>query len=262
MSQNSHNYPGFFVSLEGTDGAGKTTQVQRLKTRLEVSGLEVVTVREPGGTAIGEQVRDILKNPASKIGNKAELLLFAACRAQLIEEIITPALAAGKIVIADRFVDSTVVYQGIGRGLIEEVDAVNAVAVDYVPDQTYVLSVSPEVAAQRLSERTTCRIEQSGEDFFKLVHAGFKGFKAARFTHLNADTTPDALEHLIWSSLRLSANLWAQCKGDLATNLAFQKWHDQYTRNQENPDRRGMAYPVVRHAFEAGRLSALQSNGL
>ena len=108
---------GRFITFEGGEGAGKSTQLTRLAERLRVTGATVLSLREPGGTPFGEKMRDVLKQPGSVIRPAAEALLFAACRAQLVADVITPALAAGQVVLCDRFIDSTVAYQSGGRGL-------------------------------------------------------------------------------------------------------------------------------------------------
>ena len=119
---------GIFISVEGPDGAGKSTQIELLKGYLESRGYEIVITREPGGTAISEAIRQVILNKEyTKMSPDTELLLYAAARAQLVEEVIRPALISGKAVICDRFIESSVVYQGIARGLgIDKVYAVNA----------------------------------------------------------------------------------------------------------------------------------------
>src|SRR5579862_3248972 len=148
---------GLFITFEGSEGCGKSTQIQRLFQRLESMGLSVILTREPGGTPIGEEIRHLLQ--FSDVGHamkpEAELLLFTASRAQLVREVIQPALETGKTVIADRFLDSTTVYQGVARRIPPEtVAAVNRFAVgDCMPDMTFVLDLDPDEAKKRLMRR-------------------------------------------------------------------------------------------------------------
>ncbi len=141
-----------FISFEGGEGSGKTTQVARLEKRLRSAGHRVVLVHEPGSTALGDYLRDWLKGD-KPISTDAELLLFEAARAQLVEQIIRPALQAGLTVIADRFADSTLAYQGGGRGIDwAEIEALNRIATrGLVPDVTFLLEVPPKVALTRLA---------------------------------------------------------------------------------------------------------------
>ncbi len=166
-----------FISFEGLDGCGKTTQAAMLADALELEGREVVRVREPGGTPTGERIRELLLDPAAKIGPAAEALLYAAARAQLVEEVIAPALARGSVVIADRFIDSSLAYQGVGRGLgLERILAVNQLATGgLMPDATLLLRLEADEAARRRG---------SAPDRIEAEHAGFHadvagGFEAA-----------------------------------------------------------------------------------
>ena len=149
-----------FVTLEGIDRSGKSTQAALLA---EALGPDCVAVREPGGTAAGERVRDILKDPGVELGAEAEALLFAAARAELVRQVIRPALTAGHTVVCDRFLDSSLAYQGAARGLgVEVVRAVNEHAVgELVPDLTVLLDVGVDAAAARGAERD--RFENEGE---------------------------------------------------------------------------------------------------
>jgi dTMP kinase len=139
---------GLFVTFEGIDRSGKTTQAQLLERAL---GAEALAVREPGGTEVGERVRDLVKDARIDAGPRAEALLFAAARAELVDVVIRPALEAGRIVISDRFLDSSLAYQGSARGLgVEEVERVNRFATDgLVPDLTFLLELDPAEAAGR-----------------------------------------------------------------------------------------------------------------
>ena len=175
MSDPPPNTPGRFVVLEGPDGSGKTTQAARLATWLASIGHEVVPCREPGGTALGERLRSILLDRSGlAIGMRAEMLLFMSSRAQLVEAVIRPALARGAVVIADRFLLSTVVYQGYAGGLdVEELWRVGlASTAGLLPDLTLLVDVPPEVAEARIGPPRD-RIEDRGEDARRKVREGF-----------------------------------------------------------------------------------------
>jgi dTMP kinase len=162
-----------FISLEGLDGTGKTTQAALLADAAAAAGREVVAVREPGGTAPGERIRTMLLDPALRIGDWAEALLYAAARAQLVEEVIRPALERGATVIADRFLDSSLAYQGSARGLgVDEVLEVNRAATrGLLPDRTVLLQLPEEAAAVRRGQPD--RIEAEGAAFLGRVAEGF-----------------------------------------------------------------------------------------
>ena len=173
---------GVFISFEGGEGCGKSTQIRRLGERLESLGYSILLTREPGGTEIGEQLRQLLQ--FSKAGEamtpETELLLFAASRAQLVREKIAPALAEGRIVLADRFLDSTTVYQGVARRLDPaRVAEINQFAVgDYVPDLTFVLDLDTALARGRLLGRATPqgvpdRMENQPAAFYEAVREGY-----------------------------------------------------------------------------------------
>jgi dTMP kinase len=166
---------GRFLVFDGPDGSGKSTQFRRFADLAAAAGVPVVEVREPGGTAIGEKIRAILLDPANaEMTTRAEMLLYMASRAQLFEQRIAPALAAGALVLADRFVSSTLAYQGTAGGLDEEeILAVGEVATgNHWPDLTVVFDVSTEVAMKRLSPLLD-RVEQKGEDFHGRVRSGY-----------------------------------------------------------------------------------------
>ena len=163
--------PGVFVTFEGVEGAGKTTQIARLRSTLEGAGLNVCVTREPGGDALGESVRDLLLN--TDVSARAELLLFLAARAQNVEQIIRPHLANGGIVLCDRFIDSSVAYQGYARGLgATTVRRLNAFAVNgVVPDMTVLLDLAPEIGLARQTAHN--RMEAQGLEFHRRVRQGF-----------------------------------------------------------------------------------------
>ena len=154
-----HKTSGKLISFEGSEGSGKSTQIARLAAHFQKTQREVVTTREPGGTEIGEQIRNIIvhNSKGDEMTAETELLLFAAARAQLVREVIAPALMAGKIVLSDRFLDSSTVYQGIARNLAADpVAQINRFAVGNVmPSLTVVIDVPTEVSLARLKQRAT-----------------------------------------------------------------------------------------------------------
>jgi dTMP kinase len=171
-----------FVTLEGVDGAGKSTQARLLAAAL---GPETVLLREPGGTPAGERLRELLKDAAVELTPRAELMLFCAARAELVERVIRPAIAAGRDVVCDRFVDSTVAYQGGARGLDAElVRMLNAAAVgDCMPDRTIVLRLDGAIAADRAAGRCESpisdRFESERDGFQDAIAAGFEAIARA-----------------------------------------------------------------------------------
>jgi dTMP kinase len=182
---------GLFVTLEGIDRSGKTTQARML---CESLGDDCLPVREPGGTPVGERVRELLKDPAFEIGPEAEALLFAAARAELVSNVIRPALAEGRVVVSDRFLDSSLAYQGHARGLgVEEVERINRFATGgLTPDLTILLSIDPANAAARSGEAD--RFEDEGERLQRAVLAAYEELADAdpeRWRRIDADRPPD-----------------------------------------------------------------------
>lgn len=166
---------GLFITLEGTDGVGKTTQMGLLKDFLEDNGYTVYVTREPGGTSISEKLREILldKNN-SEMTDITEMMIYAASRAQLVSEKIVPALERGEVVICDRFVDSSVAYQGYGRGLGDVVQMVNGYATGGLePDVTFFLDLDPEAGRARIGKDVQDRLEQEKREFFYKVYEGY-----------------------------------------------------------------------------------------
>lgn len=173
---------GLFITVEGIDGCGKSTQAGLIAAALEAAGHDVLRMREPGGAKISEKIREILLDPANgEMGDVCELLLYEAARAQLVHEVITPALAAGRTVVCDRFYDSTTAYQAFADGLDPEIVAeANTIAVDgYHPDLTFVFDVPVEEASRRRSGRAAeDRLELKGLAFQEKVAAGFRAIAA------------------------------------------------------------------------------------
>jgi dTMP kinase len=213
---------GFFISFEGTEGGGKSTQIQILSKRLRAMGRTVRVVREPGGTPIGEEVRHTLKHSEANrsMTREAELLLMNASRAQLVREVIRPALGAHEIVLSDRFYDSTVAYQGYGRGLpLNVVQTVIALAVETTrPDLTLILDVPVSVSeARRMARQTKAaseairdRMEEADRKFFERVHEGFLAIAAAnpaRVTIIDATQDVNTVSAAVWSIVAKRFNL-------------------------------------------------------
>lgn len=193
---------GLFITFEGSDGSGKTTQIQLLKDFLEKKGYSPIITREPGGTRISEYIRDIiLDQDNSEMSNVTEMLLYAASRAQHVDEFIRPNLESGKIVISDRFVDSSYVYQGNARNLGDIVDEVNRIAVrDCMPDATFLLIANPEIGYSRVANRALDRIELEGLDYQKLVFKGYKELVSKypdRIHEINADDSVSNIQNVI-----------------------------------------------------------------
>ena len=167
---------GKFITFEGIDGSGKTTQIDLLETELKLHGISTLILREPGGTRLSEKIRSILLNRENmNLSPLSESLLFVSARAQLMEEKIQPALKSGQYVICDRFTDSTVAYQGYGRGLnVEFLEKLNNFATDSIqPDLTIILNVDPEQAALRMQADIPDRMESTGIDFFLRIQEGY-----------------------------------------------------------------------------------------
>lgn len=169
---------GLFITVEGTDGSGKTTQIGLIEGYLKEKGCDVVLTREPGGTNISEKIRSIILDAGnSEMGYITEMMLYASSRAQLVSEVIKPAVESGKIVVCDRFVDSSYVYQGFGRGIDLKIIAdINRIALDgTIPDITFFFDISPEVALKRRIDSTGAdRIEKEKMDFHMRVYNGYK----------------------------------------------------------------------------------------
>ena len=166
---------GFFITFEGGDGSRKSTQISILKESLIEKGYDVILTREPGGTDISEKIRELILDPENgEMEDITEAYLYAAARAQLVRQLIKPALEEGKVVICDRFVDSSIAYQGFGRGLGDAVGVINTYAVDdCMPDLTILLKLDPERGSSRIAGREHDRIEQASDDFHRKVYEGY-----------------------------------------------------------------------------------------
>jgi dTMP kinase len=204
---------GVFITLEGSEGCGKSTQVLRLAARLEQAGVRVLITREPGGTAIGEKIRELLQFAPESFAMtpETELLLFEASRSQLVRETIRPALEQGTAVISDRFFDSTTVYQGVARELAPEIVATLnnfAVGPDR-PDLTIVLDVDVATARARMLRRVrpvevVDRMEQEPIEFYERVCEAYRelaGSEPNRFVLIDGSKSPDEIENQIWNSV-------------------------------------------------------------
>jgi dTMP kinase len=197
---------GLFVTFEGIDRSGKTTQARLLCDAL---GERALAVREPGGTAVGEQLRSLLKDPAVEMSLRTEALLFAAARAQLIEDVIEPALADGRVVVSDRFLDSSLAYQGAARGLgAEDVAVVNEFATGGLkPDLTFLLAIDPDAAVARGAEED--RFESEGMAFQLRVQEAYEQMAAAepaRWRRVAADRSPAEVHAEVLAAVESALN--------------------------------------------------------
>lgn len=203
---------GALIVLEGAEGVGKTTQIALLATRIRAEGREVLSIREPGSTPLGDGLRRLLLDSDLHIVPRAEALLFMTARAQLIDELVRPAMAAGTIILADRFFLSTYAYQAAGRGLdVDEVSRMNAFATGgLMPDLTLLLELPEGEGMSRATARGPAdRIERSGDDFHERVAAAFREFakpawqerhkEAGRIERVDASGTRDEVANRIWS---------------------------------------------------------------
>ncbi len=198
-----------FITFEGTEGCGKSTQVKRLAARLDRLRVPFLVTREPGGTSIGETIRELLQfSPhASGMTPTTELLLFEASRSQLVREVIEPARARGVCVISDRFFDSTTVYQGAARKLeAPTVEQLNTIAVgDCIPDLTFVLDVDEGTAQERMQKpRKPDRMEQEPAEFYERVRKAYRDLAASqgeRVVLIDGSQHPEQIEAVIWQTL-------------------------------------------------------------
>lgn len=206
---------GRFITFEGPEGGGKTTQAKRLLARLRDEGRDVLYTREPGGTPTGEAIRDILQHDKAgePLCDQTEVFLFAASRAQLVRTVILPALERGTIVVCDRFADSTTAYQGYGRGFpVDQMLAINAFAIDGAePDVTLLLDVPIRLGFERVTGRqrelfeNADRIEREAREFHERVRNGYLELAQKwpnRFRRVDATRTPDEVEQSIWEIVK------------------------------------------------------------
>ena len=210
---------GKLISFEGSEGSGKSTQIAHLARHLQKIGRDVISTREPGGTEIGEQVRNIIvhNSKGDEMCAETELLLFAAARAQLVREVIAPALLRGAVVLSDRFLDSSTVYQGVARNLsMDPVNHINLFAVGNVmPDLTVIIDVPTDISLSRINQRASDlpnRMERQNIDFYEKVRAGYlvlaKGIPD-RFFVVDGTQSEDVVEKKIWAEVekRIAGNL-------------------------------------------------------
>lgn len=190
---------GLFITLEGGDGAGKSTQIRNIESFFDKKGLVVVHTREPGGTAISEKLRDILLDAKNlEMDAVTEMLIYAAARAQHVREFVKPALEEGKIVICDRFVDSSIAYQAYGRDLGDMVAEVNSYAIDgLLPDITFWMDIDPKEGKERVSKMGDFdRLEMEKLDFHYKVRGGYKALaekQPERIKRIDASKTVDEI---------------------------------------------------------------------
>ncbi len=192
--------PGTLITIEGLDGAGKTTLALALVEAIAARGRTMELLREPGGVQLSERIRELVKDPDLTVGARAEALLYAAARAQLVQERVRPLLAAGALVLLDRFVDSSLTYQGAGRELgVEQIRAINHFATDGLrPDRTLLLCISPAAGRARQERRAlpADRLELEGEEFFARIDAAYRALAQAepqRIVLLDAEQPPERM---------------------------------------------------------------------
>lgn len=194
---------GLFISIEGIDGSGKSTQLEHLTARLDYEGIVYLLNREPGGSQVGNQIRKIVLDPANPVSPTAELLLYFANRAQNVDEQIRPALEAGKLVISDRYTDSTLAYQGgaraLGVALVEQLHGIACRGTE--PSLTLYLRIRPEVSQKRLSRQKKDRLEQEGVAFHERVFEAYEALAAAhpeRIVAVDGERSEAAIAQDIW----------------------------------------------------------------
>lgn len=197
---------GLFITFEGPDGSGKTTQIERLKTFIVKKGYDAVLTREPGGTKIGEKIREIiLDKNNTEMEYMTEALLYAAARAQHVSQVIKPALEEGRTVICDRFMDSSIAYQGFGRGLGDSVRIINEHAVNSCfPDITFLLKLDPEIGKIRIKIEDQDRLELEKLDYHKIVFRAYEELEKKypkRIIGIDASRSIDEISNEIQSHI-------------------------------------------------------------
>ncbi|UOF91788.1 dTMP kinase [Fodinisporobacter ferrooxydans] len=210
--------PGIFLTIEGPDGGGKTSQVQLLAAQLEKRGIHYIKTREPGGTAISDKIRELLLNPDSKdMDSKTEALLYAASRAQLVAEVIRPALQKGYVVICDRYMDASIAYQGALGLHHDDVRMINEFATDCLrPDRTYLLDIRPEEGLKRIQRAKRAefcgdldRIEQRALAYHNRVREQFLRIakeRGSQYVVLDGEQPKDIVAESIWSDFSTFLN--------------------------------------------------------
>ncbi len=203
---------GLFLSIEGIDCSGKSTQLNLLTAKLDANGIAYLLNREPGGSDVGRQIREILLRPGNPVSPTAELLLYFANRAQNVDEQIRPALAAGALVVSDRYTDSTLAYQGVARGLgqilVSQLHGIACRGTE--PSLTLYLRIRPEVSAERLREQSKDRLEAEAGDFHNAVFAAYEAMAAThpeRIVTVDGERSPDAIAADIWD---IVSERWAR----------------------------------------------------
>lgn len=207
---------GLFITVEGTDGSGKTAQISNMQAHLASLGCEVLLTREPGGTRIGEKIRSIILDPSyTEMSNTAELLLYSAARAQLVEQLIKPSIEKSITVICDCYVDSFYAYQGFGRGIgLEKLEGITSIAVNgTIPDITFFFDLDPQVGLKRRFALTgSGRIENEVIDFHMKVHNGYKEL---------ANRYPKRIKTI--DASRSAEEVWQDVRRQLDSTLGFIK---------------------------------------
>jgi len=203
---------GLFITIEGPDGSGKSTQIELLGTWLREIGVDVVMTREPGGTPVGEKIRAlVLDKDHPEMDSKAESLLYAAARAQHVAEVIKPALARGQTVLCDRFIDSSIVYQGFGRKLGEPVRMINEFAIDgCLPDITFLLKLDPDAGIGRIKSKALDRLELEQSEFHSEVFKGYMKLEALfpeRMVGIDADGSIEEVHEAIKKHLAVADDI-------------------------------------------------------
>jgi dTMP kinase len=201
---------GFLISFEGGEGGGKTTQIVRLRDRLVKAGKDVIALREPGGTAVGEQIREVvLSSKNTGISFTAEVLLFQAARAQIYREVVTPSLQAGKVVLMDRTRDSSIVYQGIvrkfGKDLIEQLNTISTQ--DTYPDLTFLMDIDVETGLKRRAQTGEMnRLDMEAKDFHQQVREAYlqlaKEDDRKRWQVIDASKSLEEVEEVLWQATK------------------------------------------------------------
>ena len=208
-----------FITLEGIDGCGKSTQARLLVDALKLAGYDVLALREPGGVRISEKIRTLLLDPGNEeMSDTCELLLYEAARAQLVHEVVAPALAAGKVIVCDRFYDSTTAYQGHANGMdLAAVRRANALAVGpHHPALTLVYDISPEEAARRTGARDVDRMEAKGRGYQERVAEGFRAVAAAEPARVKLIPAHEDVAHVFRATCAAVAELGLQIPREAA----------------------------------------------